>query len=56
MALISSQPPWVNAQAESHGYTLQYNTNILTSELVPSIFLAILLSVQLHLFQVCVGP
>ena len=45
MALILSQPPWVNALAESHAYTQQNNTNILTSELVPSICLAIMLSV-----------
>ena len=45
MALILSQPAWVNALAESHAYTQQNNTNILTSELVPSICLAIMLSV-----------
>ena len=45
MALILSQPPWVNALAESHAYTQQYNTNISTSELAHSICLVIMLYV-----------
>ena len=44
MALILSQPAWVNALAESLAYTLQYNTNILAPELVRSICLVIMLS------------
>ena len=46
MTLILPQPPWVNVLAESHAYyTLQYNTNILTPELVHSICFVILLYV-----------
>ena len=49
MALILCHSPLVNVQ--SYAYTQQYDTTLVTPELVRSIYLVIMLSVWLHFFN-----